>query len=436
MMEYFTYKKVKKHQAEKKAAEGIQPPLLDEKDETFLRRVISAEGTPPPLPVRPDGLPEAGDFAGNASEMVVHDGNTVAEEEGHKRSSKDKGEGKAEEPEKGVENEKKHGRFAFLSRINTKKHKDGLKPDSKVVTPDEAAKEEHDINQLLEDLNLSAVNNRAFSISDESQQVLQKFTVILKDLVNGVPTAYDDLVGLIEDSQGTLAKSYDHLPSFLQKLVTQLPDKLTKNLAPELLAVATEAQAFNTASAGAAGGAQGLGSAAGLGAAAMNFLKPTSLKDLVTKPGAVASMLKAIMNVLKLKWPAFMGTNVLLSLGLFVLLFVFWYCHKRGREVRLEREARVDSEGRIIELEDDVMLAGPSGTSNSNPQSPSGSRRNTEREREHTSSNREHRSRPSSREHEREREHAERRPTSKRSKSEEKEHRRREKDRDAERKRR
>jgi len=462
MMEYFTYKKVKKHQAEKKAAANQQSPLLDEKDETFLRRVISAEGTPPPLPARPHGLPEAGDFTGNASQMVVHDGNTVAEEEAHKRSSKDKGKGKEKENEKSVETEgKKPGRFAFLSRVGTKKNKDGLKPDSKVVTPNEAAAEENDINKVLEDLNLSAINNRAFSISDESQQVLQKFTVILKDLVNGVPTAYDDLVGLLEDSQGTLAKSYDHLPSFLQKLVTQLPDKLTKNLAPELLAVATEAQAFNTASAAASGGAEAAGGAAGLGAAAMKFLKPTSLKDLVTKPGAVVSMLKAIMNALKLRWPAFMGTNVLLSLGLFVLLFVFWYCHKRGREVRLEREAKVDSEGRIIELEDDVMLPGPNGESSSSHARPSASRLTTEREhrsrqssreqdREHRSS-RENRSRQSSRErererehrherrerdreHEREREHVERRPTSKR--SEEKESRRRDKDRDVERERR
>merc|ERR1711939_346319 len=120
--------------------------------------------------------------------------------------------------------------------------------------------------------------------------------------------------------------------------------------------------------------------------------------------GAVVSMLKAIMNALKLRWPAFMGTNVLLSLGLFVLLFVFWYCHKRGREVRLEREAKVDSEGRIIELDDDVMLPGPNGESSSSHQRPSASRRDTEREREHGPS-REHRSSPSSRDRERDREH-------------------------------
>jgi len=118
--------------------------------------------------------------------------------------------------------------------------------------------------------------------------------------------------------------------------------------------VAAEAQALDVA--GATGSSGG-----GFTAAAKNFIKPSSLKDLITKPGAVVSMLKAITNALKLRWPAFMGTNVLLSLGLFVLLFVFWYCHKRGRETRLERERVVDSEGRIIELEDDAMLdeAGP-----------------------------------------------------------------------------
>jgi hypothetical protein len=42
-----------------------------------------------------------------------------------------------------------------------------------------------------------------------------------------------------------------------------------------------------------------------------------------------------------------------------VLLFFFWYCHKRGKEVRLEKEEKermVDSNGRIVELEDDAML--------------------------------------------------------------------------------
>jgi hypothetical protein len=40
-----------------------------------------------------------------------------------------------------------------------------------------------------------------------------------------------------------------------------------------------------------------------------------------------------------------------------VLLFFFWYCHKRGKEVRLEKEQGVvDGEGRITELDDDPMI--------------------------------------------------------------------------------
>lgn len=40
-------------------------------------------------------------------------------------------------------------------------------------------------------------------------------------------------------------------------------------------------------------------------------------------------------------------------------MFVFWYCHKRGRQVRLGKDGKmevVDIEGRIVELEDDPML--------------------------------------------------------------------------------
>ena len=158
------------------------------------------------------------------------------------------------------------------------------------------------------------MNNRAFSLSKESQQLVQQFTVILKDLVNGVPTAYDDLTHLLDGQNKTIQKSYDSMPSFLQKLITQLPTKLTSTLAPELLAVATEAQAFGASDAAAGVAA---GGAAGLAGAAKSFMRISSLKDLVTKPGAVVTMLKTIMNALKLRWPAFMGTNVLLSLGLF-----------------------------------------------------------------------------------------------------------------------
>lgn len=132
--------------------------------------------------------------------------------------------------------------------------------------------------------------------------------------MNGVPTAYDDLVNLLNDSQGTLAKSYKHMPPYLQKLITTLPNKLTSTLAPELLAVATDAQTHLN---GGVEGTASVDSSGGLKGAAKGLIGSVGLRELVTKPGAVVKLLRAIMNALKVRWPAFMGTNVLLSLALF-----------------------------------------------------------------------------------------------------------------------
>ena len=350
MLEYFAYKKVKQHRAEK-AASASQPnsgrdsgrdsgekeergsstlkPVLTPEDEAFLRR-LAEEGAPPQLPERPIVFSnEAGASTGNDAQLT-HSRDFVDEPAQHHHThrhshslshdshgSEDKDNGKAEDSGVHRTPSKSGGKFtkkvAALFGKSTKVTKEGLHADHP-VPPAEAAKEEDDIAKVLNDLNMSAVNNRAFSLSRESQELVQKFTLVLKDIVNGAPHAYDDLVNLLEDGQGTLAKSYESMPGFMQKLVTTLPEKLTSQLAPELLAVATEAQGLNK------GGSSGVGTAStggGLAGAAKSFLKPSSLKDLVTKPGAVAGMLKAIMNTLKLRWPAFMGTNVLLSLGLF-----------------------------------------------------------------------------------------------------------------------
>lgn len=307
MLEYFTYKKVKKHQAEKRAREEAAqtPPLkpvLSPDDERFMEYLVS-EGTPPPLPQRPTALNQ---------EVVVADENTPQLERSISK-------GKNKENEKGPgKSKKKENRFSSLF---TKSKKDDKNVKANLPA-EEVEKEEDDITRVLNDLNLSAVNNRALSLSKESNELMEKFTLVLKDLVNGVPTAYDDLVHLLDDSQGTLSKTYEQLPSFMKKLIAQLPEKWTSSLAPELLATAAEAQksgmAEGAASAAAGGGFMG---------AAKGFLKPNGLKDLVTKPGAVAGLLKTIMNSLKLRWPAFMGTNVLLSLGLFGKLFhpTSWY---------------------------------------------------------------------------------------------------------------
>ncbi|KAI9824309.1 MAG: hypothetical protein M1826_007406 [Phylliscum demangeonii] len=345
MLEYLTYQKFKKRQAEKDkehekdkepADGGSRSPMLSATDEEFLERMVSDDGdAPPPLPDRPrEPVGESGDEA------------------------KDKDTTKGKAPDRSS------NRWSFLPSFVTKKistddqshHHDHRhhKPGTAVPPGEEAAREADDIAAVLEKLNLAADHNHVFSLSKESRELVQKFTLVLKDLVNGVPTAYDDLVGLLDSSQGQLEKSYGRLPPYLQKLVRSLPRKMTGSLGPELLATAAAAQGTTHSHAG----------------AKTTGLRMPSLKDMVTKPGAVAGILRAIMNFLKLRWPAFMGTSVLWSLGLFVLLLVFWYCHKRGREVRLAKEKTTASEGgrahglrddgRVEELEDDYTTDGAS----------------------------------------------------------------------------
>ncbi len=83
---------------------------------------------------------------------------------------------------------------------------------------------------------------------------------------------------------------------------------MTKSIGPEMLAAAAEKPGVNAKFANlAAHGAE----EAGL------RVRVPSLQDLVTKPGAVIGLLKAIMNFLKLRFPAFLGMNVLYSLALF-----------------------------------------------------------------------------------------------------------------------
>jgi len=379
MLEYFAYKKFKKNKTDKedkgkgKVTEEPAPaasastaasasplpatPILDDEDKNFLERLTETfswnddddddEGPKPALPPRVKTPDLTWD---SDSESFRHETADTASPE-NATAVKDK------EPEAKA---KKTNRLSQLLRRNKKPTDTNLdlvpaKPSSLTVPVPEADREKDDLSRVLDDLNLAARNNKVFSLSEESTELMKKFTQILKDLVNGVPTAVDDLTALLEDPDGMLAKNYEKLPSSLKKLVTQLPEKLSTTLAPELLAVAAEAQGLSKHDAEAKGGIKG---------AAKRLLIPKNLKDLVTKPGAIVSMLKGIMNALKLRWPAFMGTNVIWSLALFLLLFVLWYCHKRGREVRLEREKTelagvVDGSDRIEELPDDPTLPAP-----------------------------------------------------------------------------
>ncbi|KAI1065583.1 hypothetical protein LB507_000980 [Fusarium sp. FIESC RH6] len=384
MLEYLTYKKIKKNRAEKAAAaeeaakkteagssvdpshgrvpdfdksasrqqptrrsthrsqSSITPPLspvLDRDDEAWLRSILEDDSPAPPLPPRVN-TPQI-DLS-SASDNEIEAMRPPEKTHDKKDKKKDK-----KTKEKG---EKQPNRLTALF-ARQKKAQDGLKPVDNVAKQ-EAEREEEDLGNVLDRLNLQAKNNKIVSLSNESSELLSRFTQVFKDLANGVPTAYGDLASLVEDRDGAINRGFEKLPASLKKLVTQLPDKLTSSLAPELLAAAAKSQGLEA------------NTDKGLKDAAIDLLKPSNLTDLVTKPGAVVGMLKAIVNALKVRWPAFIGTNVIWSVALFLLMFVLWYCHKRGREVRLEREKSaaetpLDGSSRIEELPDDPLLPGP-----------------------------------------------------------------------------
>lgn len=341
MLEYFAYKKVKKHRAEKAekqrlesakeearlatASEPSSPQLvseplgtrlLREEDQRYLERLtspdpevhVNLDGPRPPLPPRIKTPTYEWD---SDTESFVSTKDAKARPPVAKTATEPAPAGAAGKPKP----------FAYVTglgrslsqRVKASTANSGLKPVAAApVTERELEREETEISRVLNDLNLSAQNNKVFSLSEDSAEMVRKFTLVFKDLVNGVPTAYNDLVTLLEDRDGVLARNYEKLPGPLKKLVTTLPEKLTGSLAPELLAVAAESQGMNSEQAKRSGLKDG-----GLKDAAKNFLTPKSLQDLVTKPGAVVGLLKSIMGALKTRWPAFMGTNVLWSVALF-----------------------------------------------------------------------------------------------------------------------
>lgn len=347
------------------SAETATSPVLDEEDEKFLERLASfedeLEGTPPPLPERPaaviadsqghvkvgrdaqealmDGaekipLPmsppeetdtkgkgKAKEGAGDALKKGVMDYFALAQSKFKRGEFKDaskEDEKKAEkEKEKEAKNKKseKKEKTSFTDKEREQAADDLLaaaKAAKATGDQDDAEKQAQDLTTILDQLNLSAVNNRVFSFSKESEELMERFKVVLKDLVNGVPTAYNDLEKLLTDSDTKLKDMYGSLPPFLQNLVKSLPAKMSAALAPELLAASAEKPGFDAQQRTAAsGGATGTKKKA-------KRARIPSLKNLLSAEGAVATMLRSILSFLKLRFPALItGTNVLLSLAVF-----------------------------------------------------------------------------------------------------------------------
>ena len=132
--------------------------------------------------------------------------------------------------------------------------------------------------------------------------------------MNGVPTAYDDLVSLFDSSFSIFEMAFEEFPSSLKELITNLPDFLT----PEVLtSIATISPALADAG-----------------------KKILELRALVTSPEAIIGMLKAVVNALKLRFPMLLSGSVAVGLSMFIVLFTLWYCYKRGKETREEREEK------------------------------------------------------------------------------------------------
>ena len=308
--------------------------LLDHDDERFLERLISNDDdddTPapalPPRPKTPDLTWESDSDSFQATREAPAPAVTTAAT---------------------ATATKKQNR---LSRLFSRKPSPSplTAPAPGTIPAAEAEREWADLDNVLSNLGIhpdppptstsakakGKARSVALTASTEVQSILGQFVLVLKDIMAGVPAASDDLIALLDGRNEVLDRGFAKLPSSMQKLVMQLPKKLTSSLAPGVLAAAAEAQGLK------ASDVEGEGGLA-------RFLTPRGLGDLVMTPAIVKSMLKAIVNALKLRWPAFIGTSVLWSTAVILLLFVLWYCHKRGKEEREKRE-KEGVEGKLIE---------------------------------------------------------------------------------------
>ncbi|KAK3679264.1 hypothetical protein LTR78_000825 [Recurvomyces mirabilis] len=257
---------------------------------------------------------------------------------------------------------------SWTSKDKDSKVEPVYKEDGTIDEEKTKEKQEREMSVLLDHLNLSSINNRVFAFSGETQKIYERFAQVLKDTMNGAPTAYEDMDKLMKDAGPQLEKQFQSMPPFVQTLVKSLPAKLGTTLGPELLAAASEkpgadmktkmakaskqssgGQEFSTADASTSKTKEKEGEP-------KKKRKIPGLKGLVSEQGAVASILRSVVSFLKVRFPFLASmTNVVMSLAVFILMFVFWYSHKRGKEVRLAREAAAqngDGAPEIVEDED------------------------------------------------------------------------------------
>ncbi|KAK5131109.1 hypothetical protein LTR08_001327 [Meristemomyces frigidus] len=246
------------------------------------------------------------------------------------------------------------------------KDKDGkgepvLNEDGSINDDKTKEKQESEVSVLLDKLDMSSINNRVFAFSGETQKIYARFAEILRDTMNGGPTAYEDMEKLMKDAGPQLEKQFQSMPPFVQTLVKSLPAKMGSTLGPELLAAASEKPGADMKTRMAAaskekssGGDGGINVASSSSDAAeqdgqKKKRKIPGLKSLMSGQGAVASILRSIVSFLTTRFPFLASSvNVVMSLAVFILMFVFWYCHKRGKEMRLAKQAEAREKGEEV----------------------------------------------------------------------------------------
>ena len=316
--------------------------ILSEDDEAFLKRVAS--GADAPLPsFEPESVHE-GHIPSAAFLTPLPD--TPSEESGNALD--------AQKPSESGNS------WSYKSLVPSnpfptfRKSKDTTNAAPPTETKAEEAKESRDISTVLKGLNLSTFNNRVVSLSEDSKKLVHQFNLILRDIVMGVPTAYDDLEKFLTQRHGQIEKLYKAMPPFIQALIVSLPAKILSASPSKPSASTQSTQATQSSS------------------KEKSTKKSTSyiptLRNLIAQKGAIAGMLQSTVTFLETRFPAVLaGTNVLMSLAVFILMFVFWYCHKRGKETRLAKE---DTE-RLSAGEDGALASDGSGAAETEEIEPS-----------------------------------------------------------------
>lgn len=160
-------------------------------------------------------------------------------------------------------------------------------------------------------------NNKIFSFTPDLRRCLEDFTLMLKDIVNGVPIAIKDLESLLDRLGTHIDGLNERLPEPIKKIIAKAPSIMKDSLSP-----------FKSNAKTGKSGSPDESASKG----PVNILL-----ELVTKNGLIISLLKRIMNILKMFPPAVMSSEVLMPMAIFLLMVILWYSHKRGKEERLRK---------------------------------------------------------------------------------------------------